>query len=132
MNKSNTISLICCVAGVILIIITVFAIIGSEKTTTTTTKSTASYTPSSVATTTTKSTATNAPNNATKATTQKVEEKAETWHCVDATSYNKNPYDDNKCTSSKGRIRYVSDSEARSLDPTYIPGKSGNPYYNSF
>lgn len=32
------------------------------------------------------------------------------WHCVDATSYNKNPYDDNKCTSSTGEVRYVSDS----------------------
>ena len=53
------------------------------------------------------------------------------WHCIDVTSYNKNPYDDNKCTSSTGEVRYVSDSEARALDPSYSPGQSGHPYYNS-
>ena len=53
------------------------------------------------------------------------------WHCVDATSYNKNPYDDNKCTSSTGEIRYVSDSQSRALDPSYSPGQSGHYYYNS-
>ena len=53
------------------------------------------------------------------------------WRCVDATSYNKNPYDDNKCTSSTGEARYVSDSQARALDPSYSPGQSGHPYYNS-
>ena len=53
------------------------------------------------------------------------------WHCVDATSYDKNPYNDNRCTSSTGEIRYVSDSESRRLDPSYIPGKSGHPWYNS-
>lgn len=53
------------------------------------------------------------------------------WHCVDATSYNKNPYDDNRCTSSTGEVRYVSDSQSRKLDPSYSPGQSGHPYYNS-
>ena len=53
------------------------------------------------------------------------------WHCEDVTSYNKNPYDDNKCTSSTGEVRYVPDSVAPTLDPTYIPGKKGHPYYNS-
>lgn len=54
-----------------------------------------------------------------------------TWHCIDATSYNKNPYDDNLCTSNTGEARYVSDSQARALDPSYIPGTYGHPYYNS-
>lgn len=53
------------------------------------------------------------------------------WRCVDVTSYNKNPYDDNKCTSSTGEVRYVSDSQSRALDPSYSPGKSGHYYYNS-
>ena len=53
------------------------------------------------------------------------------WHCVDATSYNKNPYDDNRCTSSTGEVRYVSDSQSRALDPSYTPGQAGHPYYNS-
>jgi len=53
------------------------------------------------------------------------------WHCVDATSYNKNPYDDNKCTSSTGEVRFVSDSQSRALDSTYSPGQSGHPWYNS-
>ncbi len=53
------------------------------------------------------------------------------WHCVDVTSYNKNPYDDNMCTSSTGEIRYVSDSQARYLDPEYTPGQYGHPWYNS-
>lgn len=53
------------------------------------------------------------------------------WYCVDATSYDKNPYNDNKCTSSTGEILYVSDSQSRILDPSYSPGKSGHPYYNS-
>ncbi len=53
------------------------------------------------------------------------------WHCVDATSYNKNPYDDNRCTSSTGETRYVSDSQSRALDPSYYPGQAGHPYYNS-
>ncbi len=54
------------------------------------------------------------------------------WHCVDATSYDKNPYNDNKCTNSKGEVRYVPDSTSRALDPTYSPGQSGHRYYNSF
>lgn len=53
------------------------------------------------------------------------------WHCVDATSYNKNPYDDNRCTSSTGEVRYVSDSQSRALDPSYVPGTSGHYWYNS-
>lgn len=53
------------------------------------------------------------------------------WRCVDATSYNKNPYDDNKCTSNTGEVRYVSDSQSLALDPSYTPGKSGHYYYNS-
>ena len=54
------------------------------------------------------------------------------WHCSDATSYDKNPYNDNFCKSSTGEWRYVSDSESRRLDPTYSPGQSGHSYYNSF
>ncbi len=54
-----------------------------------------------------------------------------TWHCVDATSYDGNAYNDNKCTSSTGEVRFVSDSESKKLDPTYTPGKAGHPYYNS-
>lgn len=53
------------------------------------------------------------------------------WRCYDATSYNKNPYDDNRCVSSTGETRYVSDSQAIALDPDYTPGKSGHSYYNS-
>ncbi len=69
----------------------------------------------------------------TQTTVPKVETKPTTvtWHCVDATSYNKNAYDDNRCTSSTGETRYVSDSQARALDPSYVPGTSGHPYYNS-
>ncbi len=54
-----------------------------------------------------------------------------TWKCVDATSYDGNAYNDNKCTSSTGQVRYVSDSEARRLDPSYRPGQSGAWYYNN-
>jgi hypothetical protein len=54
-----------------------------------------------------------------------------TWHCIDVTSYNKNAYDDNQCTSNTGEVRLVSDSQAVALDPTYSPGKSGAYYYNS-
>lgn len=54
-----------------------------------------------------------------------------TWKCVDATSYDGNAYNDNKCTSSTGQVRYVADSEARKLDPSYRPGKSGAWYYNN-
>lgn len=52
------------------------------------------------------------------------------WRCVDATSYNQNAYDDNKCTDGN-ETRYVSDSQAESLDPSYLPGKAGAAYYNS-
>lgn len=48
------------------------------------------------------------------------------WHCVDATSYNKNPYVDNKCTSSTGEVRYVSDFQSRALNPSYTPGQAGH------
>lgn len=53
------------------------------------------------------------------------------WHCVDATSYDRNAYNDNRCTSSTGEVRYVSDSQSIALDPTYSPGKYGAPYYNN-
>ena len=54
------------------------------------------------------------------------------WHCKDTTSFNQNPYDDNYCWNSSGDGKYVPDSEARLLDPTYTPGKSGATYYNNF
>ena len=54
------------------------------------------------------------------------------WRCVDVTSYDRNPYNDNRCVNSKGAVRYVPDSTARSLDPTYYPGQSGAAYYNRF
>ncbi len=53
------------------------------------------------------------------------------WHCIDATSYDRNPYNDNECTSSTGEVRYVSDSQSVNLDPNYSPGKAGHPYYNN-
>ena len=52
------------------------------------------------------------------------------WHCIDVTSYDKNPYNDNKCTSSTGEVRYVSDCEAVKLNSTYCPKQIGSPYYN--
>lgn len=55
-----------------------------------------------------------------------------TWHCQDTTSYNRNPYDDNYCEYSDGTGRYVADSEAEQLDPSYTPGKAGAAYYNNF
>ena len=67
----------------------------------------------------------------TKAEPARQEPQPITWSCVDATSYNKDPYDDNLCTSSTNEVRYVSDSQARALDPSYTPGTSGHPYYNS-
>lgn len=69
--------------------------------------------------------------NTAKAESAKQEPQPITWHCIDATSYNKNPYDDNLCTSSTGEVRYASDSQARALDPSYTPGTYGHPYYNS-
>lgn len=53
------------------------------------------------------------------------------WHCVDATSYDRNPYNDNKCTSSTGEVRYLSDYQAEALDTTYRAGKAGAYYYNN-
>ena len=58
------------------------------------------------------------------------EENANAWHCIDATSYNQNAYDDNKCTKGSD-TRYVSDSQAEGLDPNYKPGKAGASYYNN-
>ncbi len=60
------------------------------------------------------------------------ESNVETWDCIDTTSYDKNPYNDNYCTSSYGREMYTTDSQAESLDPYYTAGTSGHPYYNSF
>ena len=54
-----------------------------------------------------------------------------TWKCVDATSFDGIANNDNKCTSSTGQVKYVSDSEAKKLDPKYKPGKSGAWYYNN-
>lgn len=54
------------------------------------------------------------------------------WHCWDTTSFDRNPYNDNYCEYSDGSGKYVSDSEARALDPSYTPGKSGAAYYNNF
>jgi hypothetical protein len=53
-----------------------------------------------------------------------------TWHCIDATSYNQNAYDDNKCTKGN-ETKYVSDSQAVKLDSNYSPGKAGAAYYNN-
>lgn len=53
------------------------------------------------------------------------------WHCIDATSYDRNPYNNNKCTSSTGEVRYLSDSQAEALDSSYRAGKSGAWYYNN-
>lgn len=54
------------------------------------------------------------------------------WNCYDTTSYNKNPYDDNKCVSNTGVTVYVPDSKSRTLDPSYTPSEAGDPYYNNF
>lgn len=54
------------------------------------------------------------------------------WRCHDTTSYDRNPYNDNYCEYSDGTGKYVSDSEARALDPDYVPGKAGAAYYNDF
>lgn len=53
------------------------------------------------------------------------------WHCVDVTSYDRNPYNDNQCANSIGEVLYVSDSQSIGLDPSYKPGKSGAWYYNN-
>lgn len=54
------------------------------------------------------------------------------WRCKDTTSYDRNPYNDNYCWDSYGDGKYVPDSEAAAIDPTYRPGKSGAAYYNNF
>lgn len=54
------------------------------------------------------------------------------WRCHDTTSYDRNPYNDNYCEYSDGTGKYVPDSEARRLDPDYVPGKAGAAYYNNF
>lgn len=54
------------------------------------------------------------------------------WHCKDTTSFDRNPYNDNYCWDSNGDGKYVPDSEAAAIDPTYRPGKSGAAYYNNF
>ena len=53
------------------------------------------------------------------------------WRCIDITSYDRNPYNDNLCTSSTGESRYLSDRQAEALDSTYRAGKSGAWYYNN-
>ena len=45
-----------------------------------------------------------------------------TWKCVDATSYDGNAYNDNKCTSSTGQVRYVSDSILLTNPASQVPG----------
>lgn len=69
---------------------------------------------------------------ATKTTTNEATavEPTSGWQCYDATSYNGNAYDDNRCTDGT-ETRYVSDSQAIELDPDYSPGKSGASYYNA-
>ena len=54
------------------------------------------------------------------------------WHCHDTTSFDRNPYNDNYCEYSDGTGKYVPDSEARILDPDYVPGTAGADYYNRF
>ena len=58
------------------------------------------------------------------------EVEARRWHCVDHTSFDQNAYNDNYCSNAY-EARFVSDSEAVRLDPMYVPGQSGDPYYNS-
>ena len=53
------------------------------------------------------------------------------WHCVDVTSFDRNPNNDNKCTSSKGEVRYVNDATSCKLDKDYRPGQSGPARYNT-
>lgn len=52
------------------------------------------------------------------------------WHCVDVTSYDRNPNNDNLCTNSKGEKRYVGDCEAKNLDRDYEDSNRGASYYN--
>jgi hypothetical protein len=120
MEKSSNTPLIIFVIAIIIMAIYFAAGGTSNKTTKESTVKTT--TPSSI---TTKKTTTTT-------TTSTPKQVKITWKCVDATSYNKNPYDDNKCISSDGQVRYVSDSESRKLDPSYTPGTKGHSYYNSF
>ena len=53
------------------------------------------------------------------------------WRCVDVTSFDRNKYNDNKCTSSTGEVRYLCDQEAERLDPNYRAGKRGAARYNN-
>ena len=52
------------------------------------------------------------------------------WKCVDVTSYDRNPYNDNRCTNSLGETIYTYDSDAERLDSTYRAGTSGAGKYN--
>ena len=53
------------------------------------------------------------------------------WKCKDTTSYDRNAYNDNYCVNSQGQGKYVADSEAEALDPSYRAGKAGAYYYNN-
>ena len=53
-----------------------------------------------------------------------------TWRCIDVTSYDRNPNNDNLCTSSKGEKRYVNDCEASKLDPYFVDSGKGSSRYN--
>ncbi len=122
MNKSN--SFIGWTLAIIAFIILIIGISFNSAPRTDSKKTQPAYT-------TTKATTTTTTTKAAKTEPTKQEPQPISWHCVDATSYNKNPYDDNRCTSSAGEVKYVSDSQARALDPSYTPGTSGHPYYNS-
>ncbi len=52
-----------------------------------------------------------------------------TWRCFDTTSFDRDAHNDNYCENEDGG-RFVSDSEAVELDPTYSPGKAGHAWYN--
>lgn len=52
------------------------------------------------------------------------------WSCSDATSYDRNPNNDNLCISSTGERRYVGDCAAVALDPDYHPSQRGAARYN--
>lgn len=57
------------------------------------------------------------------------EREARRWHCVDATSYDKDAYNDNYCENAY-EARFVSDSQAVELDPDYVPSRAGHEWYN--
>lgn len=73
---------------------------------------------------------TNAANPQSVASEAEPKTNENSWKCVDATSYNQNAFDDNRCTNG-AETRYVSDSQAKQLDPNYTPGKAGASYYNN-